>query len=468
MHQPFISADHVRAALDAMLYTASAPPPNPLRMLSLVDEVLANPDFPTYEQDRELALQEILIRLIIRELTLHRRAFDLNLPLADTAAISIAQAQLDLAADATSGSKELQPWSLLYYRYVCVHFNLTLDAIRNRFAVDERTLRRYHVYAVRKLADVLAEEERGARSRERKRHLLAELPVAVAKPMIGRGGVLDSLVKALADSPPHHFFITGASGIGKTTLAQEFLRRQIDAEAVLQVIWLNEPPSVAFTREQIEERLRLERMTIPLRAYLLINRVAVVIDGANALFEHPDQLEKLLQDLSPALVALTSNRYQPLRTAYRHVVLTELEQSDILPLVDAEVGKEYAGDQAALSDLAAAAWETVGGNPLAIKLLARNVELFEPDADLQHELLDRLYGRTYATLSYAQRRAWMMFALMPPGTTRLSLLRKLWPNFSLPPMLRPLAERHLIEKIAPEEYLLPSGRCAVSANAGLH
>lgn len=62
--QPIIDPANVQAALDAMVYTSTPAPPNPLWALAVVDEQLTDPDLPASSRAREFALNLILVNLI--------------------------------------------------------------------------------------------------------------------------------------------------------------------------------------------------------------------------------------------------------------------------------------------------------------------------------------------------------------------------------------------------------------------
>lgn len=157
---PPISEEAVRAALNGLLYTASARVKNPLEALVLVDMRLRDPLLPHSPQIRRYTLAEVLTDIITERLRGHRAALTLALPKPDdTREVVLMQIALDGATE----NIELIGWSWLYARYVRVDLSLMGEAFMQTAVTDERTLRRYQVHGVRRLTERLIALEHAAR-----------------------------------------------------------------------------------------------------------------------------------------------------------------------------------------------------------------------------------------------------------------------------------------------------------------
>jgi tetratricopeptide (TPR) repeat protein len=445
MQRPFISSDYVQSALDALLYTSAPMPPNPLCSLLLIDQFLINPDFPKTEHARESALQHTLVALITEGLTAQRQAFDLGIvTIPDSRAEALAQIEQDAAAN----SIELAGWSALYYRYVCVNLDLSTDMLSSSFAVDPRTLRRYQRHGVRRLKERLVEIEWRVICQQRKRRLSVELPIPVPVRLFGRERFFLEVEQALVGPQPHHVFVTGPRGIGKTTCVQEFIRAQIDAGTFDYVVWFHCPETVTLIREQLTERLIPDGAKLGLRDYLSLYHVAIVLDDIERLTDTAGALEMLLDDLAAAFVCLLNTTYVPLSRAHTHLRLGDLDEVSTAAVIRAQLSADDVSEMDLLPELVRDIRARVGGNPLAIKLLARLVD--EGDAKTDYSVLERVYASTYRALDEGLQRQWYAFALMPPGEVLLDDLRALW--LLQMTNVRELAQRHLVERVSLERH----------------
>ncbi|MBC7814922.1 MAG: hypothetical protein H7175_27440, partial [Burkholderiales bacterium] len=274
--RPFINLENVQAALDALIYPATAAHPNALYQLTLVDIFLANPDLPRISDPREFALQHLLANLIREEYCYRRQSFGLPEPSGHE---SLAAAKSAIAQDAHEGAAKLIGWSSLYYRHVRVDLEIGSKAYARGVKLSERTVYRYQLAATIQLKDRLAIEEWNARSQHRQKRLLTLLPRIPSTRLFGRESAFEAARHALdTEHKAAHFQISGPVGIGKTAFTQEFVRQQIEGGTILQLVWLSNPPSVAFVRHQLMESIlsTLENSTISLREYTLLHKVAIV------------------------------------------------------------------------------------------------------------------------------------------------------------------------------------------------
>jgi hypothetical protein len=376
-HEPFISEEHVQAALETLVYTSSPRSiPAALQHLILVDEFLINPEFPPSARSREFAFQHILIKMIHSELSRHRLALGLSEPLENE---SLETTIAAISQDAQNGSKELIGWDLLYYRYVRVDLDIDSGLISDLTYIDERTLRRYRTHAIRRLTERLVKAEWEARSRLKKRRLYAQLPAASVDGALGREAILQRAFNALCEDLPIRICVSGPPGIGKSTFVQELLRRYIDKYDLDELVWINYPPSPTFVRHYLSEQLLPPTSSITLREYLLSYRVAVVLDEIESLLADNQALDELLDYLSPALICLTGHEHIMSSRVTLQIQLGELDYTasrDVV-LSAMSIGDE-APDPETSDSLTTLLYDKVGGNPTALKLAARNFSIYDP------------------------------------------------------------------------------------------
>lgn len=430
-HNPFITLGSVRAALDSVIHVSTAYAPNPLEHLLLVDEFLTNPDLPKTKLDRQFALNYLLISIIREEYCRLRNVFGMGQTSED---MSLAHTLEQVQEDLHAGSTELVVWNLLYVRYVRSDLGLTLEMLAQPTHTDARTLRRYMRHALEIFTKNLIQREWEARHRQRERRLLSELPSAKSTLLIGREDAVREIERFLAVPGRQHIVVIGEAGIGKSIFVQEVLRKQIVGGALDHLIWIHHPPSVTFVRHHLIERLLPEGTRISLGEYLLLYPVGIVLDSIESMEQQG--LETLLDELSGALVFITTRVSAPLHNITRQIMLDELDESDSVSLAHNIVGS---------SNSSRAAYRRVGGNPLAIKLAAQTID------DIRERHRQTLY----------------MFALFPPGPVNGHDLCELWPDLTGQTDIVALAQRGLIESVSEDQllYLVPtSSRKQVEQN----
>jgi tetratricopeptide (TPR) repeat protein len=435
-----VSQKAVSDALESLVYSTRPPELNSLAWLLLVDQTISDPALPPSPHAREYGLKAVLVGLITRALQEGRRAFGLEPP--DERA-PLVEVRRQIAADAATHSADLLSSSLLYHRFVRVDLGLSLEDISQIIGADARTLRRYQSYGIRGLTHRLIEAERDARREGRRRRLYAALPIPVPQPLYGRDVWLNEAEARLNVTQPRHLLVTGAVGMGKTAFVMALLRRQIDADLLDQIVWIDAPKSVDDVRGQVAERILREGGS-GLRETLLVYRTAIVLDELDALLADLDALLKLLADLSAADVYLINTTVVNLPAL--HLPLPELDIVATAALVRASLpvglreGEEFVGE------LAAAAQETVGGNPEAIILLAQRLEFAEwetaraaAQARVFEQALARLDGKA---LTFA-----CALALCPRGAAALEDAIALWPDYVSADGAEGLLANHLAERI---------------------
>ncbi|NDJ62118.1 MAG: hypothetical protein GYB67_13400 [Chloroflexi bacterium] len=443
---PFISPKSVGDALDTLLYTASAPKANPLTHLLLVELRITRPELPAGPHIRDYALRTLLVDLIGDALTALRRIFGLPEPQIDQTLQAVEPA---IRADGQADSTDLAAWSLLYYRYVRADLNLTQEQLSGWFGVDTRTSRRYQQYGVRLLTDRLTEAETAARRDQRQRHLMAALPLGVALRLHGRAELLAIAESQIDTRSPRHVIVTGPPGIGKTAFVHQVIQRQIAADALEAVVWVDAPGDVQFIRERLTETLLHDAAAVDLRDYLLLWSTAVVVDGIDSLADDLDGLRALLHRLSPALVCLTSRRFVPVIATEAHISLPPLAADEAAALFrDALPGGAAAAE--GWGETAASVYQAVGGNPQALKLAARHLNYSHwPAIDQQVQTL--LFAEVLTQLDESARRAWCAYALFPGGRAPVEALLDLWAPLITAAAVDRLRQRYILEQATGDE-----------------
>lgn len=439
---PCISVEHVRDALEALIHDSTeTQEDNPVFFLLLVDEQLSNPDLPKSPLMRVFIAHQLLINLITEEYTKLRKLFGLQLPSEDETREAALRA---VAVDASKTSMELLGWSQAYYRFVRVNLAFDLKEIGDVSAVHERTLRRYHTRIVSHLTKKLIELEQQARTRQRKRRLIAALPQVTPTWLVGRNDVLVKTQQIL-NNPGQHIYVTGSAGIGKTTFVQEIVRQQIDSGQIKQLYWMRRPNSAQFVRESIIQENFPEGLRISLREYLLMHSAAIVLDDAESLFYDLAALDDLLEYFSPAFVYIISRTYHPLSRVALHIHLQPLTRFQTEELARQLATSEF--------DNFDELWERTSGNPFAVRMLMRNPAFLEANDD---GAMQRLLMMGYNTLAPDEKRTCLMLTLCPPGNIEVSQLEHLWHRDFDEEHINTLADRQLIDMVSFDSVSLPT------------
>lgn len=299
MITPYMSRENISGALSSLIHNSRDLKSNGLRHLLLVDLLLMNPALPPGDNMRDYALKELLVSTITSSLSDHRAVFLLSPP---NQSASINGVRHEMAEAVEQGSTILIIWSLLYYRYVRTDLGFSVEVLSEALAIHSRTISRYIEDGIELLKERLISAELAARQAYNHRRLYAALPYPVAVRVFGREELFQQVQQLFGIISPCHFLFTGKAGVGKTTFVQEVLRREIDANRIDQLIWIENPSSVHYARQLIRESFQVENGSFSLRDYLALYRVALVLDGISALGVERSELEALLRELGTASV----------------------------------------------------------------------------------------------------------------------------------------------------------------------
>jgi len=151
-----ISIGAVNAVLDGLGYTTGQVEASDLYSLKVVDEFLQDPTFPRTLHDRHYAISVILTTHITQQLHHLASMFELALPKDDE---SFHKAIFTIEEYARTQNPELIGWCWLYYRYVRTELHMQAKVFSELCSISERTLRRYQLYAVKRLTETLIYSE---------------------------------------------------------------------------------------------------------------------------------------------------------------------------------------------------------------------------------------------------------------------------------------------------------------------
>jgi hypothetical protein len=353
-----ISQATVKAALNALLYTTTVCAPNPLLHLLLVDNLLRTPDTPPSPHNRELGLQTLLISSITTSYLKHRARLELSIPQESDGQNAVYE---HIKQDIQTNNIELISWSWLYHRYVRVDINLTSQRFCQLGALDERTQRRYQNHAIRRLTEYLHTLEWEARKTYRQHRLYKTLPVLPQR-LFGREHFLAHLEELQAF--PGCIQITGDEGIGKTALIGEFLKRQIKADKVDDIVWLSKPTTVALIQAAICACAKTSSLA-ETDEYATHYKTILVLDNIEALEDGAQNLDELLAALHHVYIYIVNRRYCRLSQTTAHIILHELDReatcSAIRHLQTGHAACELRDSEIEML------WQSIGGNPLQIQ-----------------------------------------------------------------------------------------------------
>jgi tetratricopeptide (TPR) repeat protein len=439
---PIITVASVEAALDSLLYTTSdTSAATSLHYLAIVDHFLESPERPPAEALRQYALRCILHDVITAELTRQRQIFGLLVPQADSA---LANAQQELLGDSQQNSPELMAWSLLYYRYVRVELTLTQEEISTLTAIHPRTLLRYKKHAIERLTDLLITAEWDIRAQQRQRRLLAHLPKYGSMPLIGRETEVRQIHHILTTQTNPCIFITGQTGVGKSALLYSIVIELIKINHIDEVIWLENPVSVAALQRELDYRLVPARSrTTTVRDMLLTWRVVIILDGITPLVNSAPAADwqQMFALLSFATTLVTSEIFRPIRPDVVHLPLSNLSW-EATQVFLRYLFKQQDRDETALQDYAAAIWHITGGNPQGTHLAFAQIEQGNLDF-YEQVVLDELFTGIYDALDVDTRQMWHILSILPEGQVSVDTIYELALAHTLPALLA----AHLVQPV---------------------
>lgn len=444
---PILEVEAVRLALEAMRQAEPLGAAHPLaRFISL-----RRTDTPTSSAALDALIFRSLAKLIRKRLNQHRSLYGLAtaLPHKDSQAAGL---------DFQVGNTELEAWSVLYYRYVRVDLDLSLDQLEAITQQDRRTLHRRQSKGIARLTHDLIRRELRARARQRKAALRAQLPLPYAPQLIGRADLMASALAWLnAPRPPRHLILSGAPGVGKSALALALAHRLIEEDIIQRAVWIARPHNLV---EQIAVELglapdpdgSLARQVI-LSTYLQRVDTLVVIDDAQELVEDARTLAAMLQTLGAARLLICASSPGTLDLVdVPCLQVPELDEAASLELLARESARSRkAHSEEHLSQV----YREVGGNPRGLRLAVAAGRHYSPQP-----ISADLYSTVWAKASPAAQLIWLILALHASPCTESDLQRMLADEVDTLAALDDLGDLSVIEPggVHGQVVLLPLAR----------
>lgn len=312
--------------------------------------------------------------------------------------------------------------------------NLTTETVANQLNLAQSTFFDHQKAAVDHLTAILNVMEQEARL-ERYRTLTRKLEALRHAPLIGVDKQLDALVPLVID-PAFAWIIAieGIGGIGKTTLADELVRRVIGEDITWDdVAWVTARQSEfhlngklvavakpALTVEMLVEQLCKqlcpnqlqptsytgEQFLSLLEEHLRNHKCLIVIDNLETLVDVECLLPALRRLMNPAKFILTSRQSFYAESGVYHVAVRELCEEDALALVRQEAQQSNLQQVVSARDEELRPiYRTVGGNPLALHLVVGQLHVFGLKQVL-HDLHEAAGKTAENFYTYIFRRAW--------------------------------------------------------------
>ncbi len=335
-----------------------------------------------------------------------------------------------------------------------------ISRLANHFNVAESTIYLMQREAVQHLAEILHELEQTAVAAQKQRlRQRLETPTYL-EPVGITDAVAALLTKLRAPQPPWLVAIEGLGGIGKTSLANAVMRQVIEQGIYDEIAWVSARQNrfsfggaitataqPALTTVALLEALVQQLMPdllqahtpsddlLPkLRARLKQTPHLIVIDNLETVLDIESLLPTLQELANPSKFLLTSRYglYSSPAQIY-HFKVPELSEVNALQLIRQEA------ENSNLPALAAAAehelhpiYETVGGNPLALRLVVGQTHVYTLESILQHlygargqsaeKLYTYIYRHAWDTLDETSQDVLLIMPLVNPGGDEIEVI----------------------------------------------
>ncbi|MBV7331075.1 AAA family ATPase [Chloroflexi bacterium TSY] len=297
-----------------------------------------------------------------------------------------------------------------------------------------------------------------------KKTLLNRLEAPTYSSLIGTLEQTDDLVTQLISlEPPWLISIEGMGGIGKTSLTDALIRKLIAENIVDEVGWVTARQQVfnlggsikpvnnpALTVDSLVEALVKQLLaddTVHLDAYSLLElrrmlqqRLKsyphlIVIDNLETLSDVDGLLSTLRELANPTKFLLTSRASLYAEPDIYRFPVPELSSQNTLALVRQEAQKRNLPHLLAASDAELSLiYQTVGGNPLAIRLVVGQTAIHTLDVVLENltqaqgkkvdNLYRYVYQRAWETLNELERTVFVAMPLVTNDGGTLDLLAR--------------------------------------------
>lgn len=305
--------------------------------------------------------------------------------------------------------------------------------VANQLNLAEATVHKLQQQAIQRLAGIVQQSELDARA-ARTAAVSERLELPGDLPLVGIEAHLEHLLPVVqARAAPWLVAIEGIGGIGKTALADALLHRAIEDDPVLEVGWVSARPQIfqpgghvraiptpALTAEALLQALAKQLLPeLPLPALLASEQVVaalrthlhekpglIVIDNLETVVDVATLLPTLRSLADPTRFVLTSRRSLFDERDIYHFLVPELDPAHALELVRLEARLRNLPELASRADADLyPIVETVGGNPLALRLVVGQTHVHAL-AEVLHDLADARGQPVENLYTFIYRRAW--------------------------------------------------------------
>jgi hypothetical protein len=335
---------------------------------------------------------------------------------------------LTLALDQLGGSVEARTVRLRFLDRVPVQETAL------RLNVDRSSVYRYQTKGVEQLSACLLAMEQDERHR-RQAAAKRLLPLSAQTDLVGAEEHIQQLVELIAGPRPHdRIAVVGLGGLGKTTVALAVMERLIQCHGVTHVGWVTAQQEVFSAAEGRIDRIPAAHLTVEalvaallrqllpdvppptaqnldqakgmLAGYLKQHRHVIVLDNIETL-ANLRSLWSVLQELAnPTQFLITSRHSLYDADGVSNYPLPELSEQDTLALARQEGELKGIVQVSSAPDHALRPiFETVGGNPLAVKLVVGQLHASPLPAVLE-DLRQAGGSKSDALYTFVYQRIW--------------------------------------------------------------
>jgi hypothetical protein len=322
--------------------------------------------------------------------------------------------------------------------------------IANQLNISQELVYKRQRQAIEHLTEVLYDMEQEATARQQRR-LERALNPPTYQELIGVNEHLRHLRDTLVSpEPPWIVSISGIGGIGKTSLADALVRQIIRQGFYNDFGWVSgrqnffnlggsikEIKKPALTMAALVEALVGQLLGLGVRQLsvegafaALENRLKesphlIVIDNLETLLDLETLLPTLRRLTNPSKFLLTSRKSLYTEAHLYHFSLPQLSETNVLQLIRAEARQRHLPHLVEASDeVLKPIYATVGGNPLAVRLIVGQSHIHHLSAVLYdltqargkkaENLYRYIYRRAWDNLDEVTRHAFLFMPLMAP------------------------------------------------------
>lgn len=326
-------------------------------------------------------------------------------------------------------------------------------AVANSLNISESSLYYRQRQAITKLAEILAQLEVGASDNWQKR-MTARLELPSYTQLVGVEELRAMLLQALLDESDHFIVaLDGLGGLGKTALADQITRDLIQTTRFDEIGWVTAKHTHLSTLGRLQVESGRPALTFPMVIDRLANQFdlpenkvgsqlhrqrlveqllreracLIIIDNLETVADYRSLLPELRKRQDPSKFVLTSRLRLLDEPGVFSLSLQELTAESAFQLIRHEAQRTgfLALAKASNSELQQI-YDTVGGNPLALKLIVGQLRfhslprVLDRFADRQgqqtrEELFDYIYREIWETLRDESKAT--LLALTQAGET---------------------------------------------------